>query len=243
MEKRLKILVANDDGIQSEGIMRLARMASQLGDVWVAAPSSQCSGMSQKLTIADDIIVKKVDFPVPVNAAYSIGGTPADCVKIAVSHLLPVRLDYVFSGINYGYNAGFDIAYSGTLGASLEAVMNGIPAIAFSSQHDGTYDVAEEYMLPLAKELIGLGQAPGEIWNINFPGCPLGELKGILRGRTIADIDLYDNEYTEHRMPDGSVRLSIKSRPTTAEAAPEGSDVRAVLSGYISVGKVKCAVL
>ena len=57
MEKRLKILVANDDGIQSEGIMRLARMASQLGDVWVAAPSSQCSGMSQKLTIADDIIV------------------------------------------------------------------------------------------------------------------------------------------------------------------------------------------
>lgn len=179
----------------------------------------------------------------PVKAAYSIGGTPADCVKIAVSHLLPVRPDYVFSGINYGYNAGFDIAYSGTLGASLEAVMNGIPAIAFSSQHDGTYDVAEEYMLPLAKELIGLGQAPGEIWNINFPGCPLGELKGILRGRTIADIDLYDNEYTEHRMPDGSVRLSIKSRPTTAEAAPEGSDVRAVLSGYISVGKVKCAVL
>lgn len=57
MEKRLKILVANDDGIQSEGIMRLARMASQLGDVWIAAPSSQCSGMSQKLTIADDIMI------------------------------------------------------------------------------------------------------------------------------------------------------------------------------------------
>ena len=243
MEKRLKILVANDDGIQSEGIMRLARMASQLGDVWVAAPSSQCSGMSQKLTIADDIIVKEVDFPVPVKAAYSIGGTPADCVKIAVSHLLPVRPDYVFSGINYGYNAGFDIAYSGTIGAATEAVMRGIPAIAFSEQHDGAHEVADKFMPVLARELMAKPHVPGELWNVNFPGCALDELRGTLYDRSIAGCCLYDNTYDEDVTPDGRHGYRIHSKPIAAEAAPEGSDARAVLTGYISVGKVKCRVM
>ena len=130
MKDKLNILIANDDGIDSPGIVRLAEAASKFGNVWVAAPSSQCSGMSQKLTIFGEFPVSRPAFPVPVMDAWSIGGTPADCVKLAVNFLMPVKPDVVFSGINFGYNTGFDIAYSGTVGAAMEALINGIPAIA-----------------------------------------------------------------------------------------------------------------
>ena len=105
MNKRLNILVANDDGIASPGLLRLANAAARLGDVWVAAPAGQCSGMSQKITIAGEISVEKRNFPADVKAAYAIGGTPADCVKTAIKSLLPVKPDVVFSGINIGYNS------------------------------------------------------------------------------------------------------------------------------------------
>ena len=130
----MKILVVNDDSIHSPGIALLAKAAMELGEVTVVASAHQCSAMSQKITICGDMRVDKVeDFPVPVKAAYKVDGTPVDCVKIALQYLLEERPDYVFSGINDGYNTGFDIAYSGTMGAAFEAVMNGVPAMAFSS--------------------------------------------------------------------------------------------------------------
>lgn len=241
MSRRLKILVANDDGIDAEGIIRLARIASRLGEVWVCAPASQCSGMSQKLTIFGTLTVKEhKDFPADVRGAWSVTGTPADCVKLAICNLLPEKPDYVFSGINYGYNCGFDIAYSGTVGAAKEALMNGVPAIAFSSQHDGYFDAVDNFALPLAKELIALGQAPNEFWNINFPGCPLSELKGVLRDRTIAGTGFYENLYVKaDDVEDGAARYVIDNFVNEREAA-ESSDVHAVLSKYISVGKVTC---
>ena len=89
--KRLKILIANDDGIRSEGIAHLARAAAQFGSVWVAAPERQCSGMSVRLTISEtsEMAVYRYDFPAPVEAAWSVDGTPADCVKGALRALLP----------------------------------------------------------------------------------------------------------------------------------------------------------
>ena len=86
--KKLKLLISNDDGIQAEGIARLARAAARFGDVWVAAPQSQCSGMSQKLTIFGKIAVERAVFPAPVQEAWAIGGTPADCVQTAIRVLL-----------------------------------------------------------------------------------------------------------------------------------------------------------
>ena len=120
MNKRLNILVANDDGIASPGLLRLANAAARLGDVWVAAPAGQCSGMSQRVTIAEKLIVKPVNFPIGVRGAYSVSGTPADCVSAALTLLGELRPDFVFSGINEGCNAGFDIANSGTIGAAME---------------------------------------------------------------------------------------------------------------------------
>ena len=83
MEKRT-ILIANDDGIGAEGIARLAAAALPFGRVFVAAPDTQCSGMSQKLTIRGELSVTEAPFPVPVEAAWAVGGTPADCVKAAI---------------------------------------------------------------------------------------------------------------------------------------------------------------
>ena len=238
-----RILIVNDDGIRAEGIIRLAEAASKFGKVWVAAPDQQCSGMSQKISIFDAISVTPFDFPVPVEAAWSIGGTPADCVKVAFNYLLDEKPDIVLSGINNGYNAGFDNAYSGTIGAALEALMKGVPAIAFSRGLNADFEVPDRYLEPLLKELIDSPLIPWELWNVNFPAVPLSSCKGVLYGRKLAPVQLYRDRYHREDGPDGSFVLKNASVPIAAWEAPEGSDVRAILSGYVSVGTVRCAVL
>lgn len=243
MEKRLKILVVNDDGISSPGIVRLAENAAKFGDVWVIAPARQCSGMSQKLTIFENMEVRQVDFPVPVMAAYSLDGTPADCVKVAVKMLLKEKPDIVFSGINFGYNAGLDIAYSGTVGATMEAAINGIPAIAFSSQHNGSDAVAEKYIEQITGELLAKPLPLGQVWNVNFPGCPLSECKGILRDRKIAQLCFFENCYELKKRDDGSEEFVPYSDLSETVLAADGTDVHALLHGYVSIGKITSAVV
>lgn len=241
----MKILVVNDDSIHAPGIALLAKAAMELGEVTVVAPAHQCSAMSQKLSIHAALKVEKADdFPVPVHAAYKVDGTPVDCVKVALQYILKEKPDYVFSGINDGYNVGYDIAYSGTLGAALEAVMNGIPAVAFSNTLHAPLDIAEEFLVPVAKELVEAGQGRGEVWNVNFPAVERDQLKGILRDRYIAPVQFYSENYAENRLPDGSVTLTGQGVPLTQkDVVPAGSDIEAVLSGYISIGKVKSMVL
>ena len=232
--KKLKILISNDDGIQAAGLARLAAAAVQFGEIWVAAPQSQCSGMSQKLTISGEIAVARAAFPVPVQAAWAIGGTPADCVQTAIYALMPERPDIVFSGVNFGYNAGFDIAYSGTMGAALEAVMNGVPAIAFSKFDSDNWQTAEQYLPRIIQTLLQKPLGPGEIWNVNFPDCTAAQCKGVLYGRTPAACSFYDNDYV--RTGDA---LSIRVTNPGPDRCREGSDIHAVLHGYVSVGEIR----
>ena len=240
----MKILVVNDDSINSPGLAVLAQAAAQLGDVYVVAPAEQCSAMSQKLSIHAKLPVTKVDFPVEVKAAYKVGGTPVDCVKVALQYILDEKPDYVFSGINEGYNVGYDIAYSGTLGAAFEAVMNGIPAIAFSNTMGAPLDMAKKHLLPIAKELIEARQGRGEVWNVNFPGEVGVDAKGIWRDCPIAPLQFYLEDYIEEKMADGTVTLQGNGKPIT-ECSEKfaGTDVDAMLKGYISIGKVKSCVL
>lgn len=239
----LKILIVNDDGIEAEGLRRLAEAARNLGRVWVVAPEQQCSGMSQKLTIFEPIPVRPRSFPIAVEGAWSVGGTPADCVKAAINYLLPEKPDILLSGINMGYNAGFDIAYSGTIGAAMEGLMKGVPAIAFSNAYEGGWECAEHWLLPLMEELLESPLPENEMWNVNFPGIPLSACGGVRRDRSIAPLQLYRDRYMLEEREDGSLILHNAARPICAEEAPEGSDVHAVLSGYVSVGRITCQVL
>ena len=240
----MKILVVNDDSIQAPGIALLAKAAVELGEVWVVAPAEQCSALSQKLTLRESMTLEKVDnFPVPVRAAYKLGGTPVDCVKVALEHILEEKPDYVFSGINNGYNAGFDIAYSGTLGAAFEAVRNGIPAAAFSIASDVHLPYAESYLIPVIRELLEGKVEPGEVWNVNYPAMKTVGMKGILRDRAVAPTSMFRETYLETRQPDGRVLLTCKGIHTPDDQLPEGTDARAVRQGYISIGRVKGAML
>jgi len=238
----MRILLVNDDGIQAPGIAALARAAVRFGEVWVVAPASQCSAMSQRLTLFGEMPLRKAEFPVPVKAAWSLGGTPADCVKVALEHVLDFRPDYVFSGVNEGWNAGYDIAYSGTIGACFEAVMNGIPAIAFSAKRDDR-EIAERFMPQIMEELLALGQKPGEIWNVNFPAGPVSELRGVLRDRQIAPMQCYRDTLSARQHPEGHTMLSFGGVILEKGTAPEGSDIAAVMDGFISVGKIHCPVM
>ena len=108
----MRILIVNDDGIKAPGIRKLAELSVQLGEVWVVAPKSQCSAMSQRITLFEDIEVTPECYDVDGVRAYSVGGTPADCVKVALEFLMPEKPDVVFSGINSGYNTWKSIFFT-----------------------------------------------------------------------------------------------------------------------------------
>ncbi len=240
---RPNILLVNDDGIDAEGIRVLAEQAANFGDVWVVAPATQCSAMSQRITIFEPLRIRKESFPVEVKGAWSVGGTPADCVKAAVNRLLPVEPDYLFSGINHGYNAGFDVAYSGTIGAAKEGLMKGIPSFAFSNDYRADFALAERELETILAELLMNPIERNALWNVNFPGCGLKGFRGILRERRLAEMQLYLDRYGFEEQPDGSLWMVNRSIPVPEDLAPEGTDIRAVLNGYISIGKVFCNVL
>lgn len=239
-EPYMHILIVNDDSISAPGIALLAKAAAHFGKITVVAPADQCSAMSQKLTLRESLRVEQVeDFPVSVKAAWKVSGTPVDCVKVALDYILKEKPDYVLSGINNGYNAGFDIAYSGTLGAAFEAVRNGIPAMAFSVAGDKHLEASAPYLPEIIRELLTETLEPGEVWNVNFPPLARQPVMGILRDRTVAPTSMFREQYIETRQSDGSVLLSCQGYHTPDEAIPAGTDAEAVRKGCISIGKVK----
>ena len=238
----MKILIVNDDSIHAPGIRVLARAAAELGRIWVAAPAEQCCALTQKLTLRERISLEEVsDFPAPVERAWSIGGTPVDCVKVALEYLLEEKPDLVLSGINNGYNAGQDIAYSGTLGAAFEAQRHGIAAIALSGAADKYLPEMEMHLLPILRELIERPAEPGCVWNVNFPAMKESKpLRGILRDRAVCPVSMYQERYVPVGQEDGRLWLECRGIPTPDDRIPEGTDAAAVRAGYISIGQVGC---
>lgn len=222
--KPMKIWVVNDDGIDSEGIKVLTRHAMKFGEVTVIAPVEQCSGMSQRLTIGlfekgkVKRKIKKVRFPIKGVDAYAVDGTPTDCMIIA-SEYIPEKPDIVFSGINHGENAGIDILYSGTIGAAMEALVQRIPAIAFSLKWEATsYELVDREIDGIIAALLEKKLPRNQIWNVNFPVHKPSEFKGIL----------WD------RVPSQRRYGNCPQDP----ADVENSDRVALDEGYISIGKV-----
>ena len=237
----MRILITNDDGIKAEGIRLLTEAAKQQGEheIWVVAPAEQCSAMSQRITLREKLLVKEESFPVAVAKAYSVSGTPADCVKVALAHLMKdSRPDVIFSGMNWGYNSGFDIIYSGTVGAAMEGVMNGIPSFAFSNEAYISNDLAVERLPEIIGLLLEKEADTSGIWNVNIPGCKPSECKGILWGRKPAAIQFYADHYDAEPVAEGEL-LSVHGIPVGNEGIPEGTDIAALLAGYISIGRVQ----
>lgn len=139
----LSILITNDDGILSEGLVRLARAAVKLGEVWAVAPDGQRSAASHAITLHGTVDIFPTEFPVPGVHAYSCSGTPADCVRTGSLSIMPHKPDIVISGINNGYNTATDIQYSGTCGAAFEGAFQGILSVALSEDNKSCHEVLE----------------------------------------------------------------------------------------------------
>ena len=239
----MKILITNDDSITAAGIEMLARAASRLGEVWVVAPAEQCSAMSQKLTLRELLTVEQVrDFPVQVKGAWRIGGTPVDCVKVALEYILEEKPDLVLSGINDGYNVGFDIAYSGTLGAAFEAARNGIPAIAVSVAGYKHLDAVEQELETVLREILEREQEPWTVWNVNFPAMNRVPCKGICWDCSVAPVSLFREKYIPVAEQNGITSLRNQGIPTSNSLIPEGTDAHAVRNGHIAVSRVRCTL-
>ena len=229
-----KILITNDDGINADGIIRLAQAATEFGEVWVIAPDSQRSAMSHSITLRHSVDAWKVDFPVPGVHAYDCSGTPGDCVRIGSLNIVPEKPDHVFSGINYGFNAASDIQYSATAGAAFEAAFQGIHTIAFSEDACEIHEVTERYLKEIIAELLNKPLGVNQIWNVNFPGCQLAECNGILRDRKVSTDAFYVDRYIETTVSEDKVSYMVEGIRNFS--ALEGTDLKAIFDNYISIG-------
>ena len=229
-----KILITNDDGINADGIIRLAQAATEFGEVWVIAPDSQRSAMSHSITLRHSVDAWKVDFPVPGVHAYACSGTPGDCVRIGSLNIVPGKPDHVFSGINYGFNAASDIQYSATAGAAFEAAFQGIHTIAFSEDACEIHEVTERYLKEIIAELLNKPLGVNQIWNVNFPGCQLAECNGILRDRKVSTDAFYVDRYIETTVSEDKVSYMVEG--IRNYSALEGTDLKAIFDNYISIG-------
>ncbi len=234
--RRARILVSNDDGIEAHGLKLLVKLARSFSDdVWVCAPEAEQSGASHSLTIARPLRIRKLGAK-----RYAVDGTPTDCVLLAVNGFMRDRKpDLMFSGINAGGNMGEDVIYSGTVAAALEATLLGVPAIAFS-QHaasgaDFQWLTATKYAPRVVRRLVAEGWPSNTLMNVNFPDVPPSKVKGIhvtAQGRRKIGDNLVE-------------RLDPRGRPyywigpmRDEQRTRRGSDVKAVVDGYVSVTPV-----
>ena len=232
------ILITNDDGILADGIIRLAAAAREFGEVWVAAPDGQRSAASHAITLHGTIDVYPQEFPVEGVKAFSLTGTPADCVRVGCLSLMPHMPDTVLSGINYGWNAATDLQYSGTAGAALEAAFQGVRGIALSEAFSENHDAADEYLRLILAELLEAEPAPGEIFNVNFPDSARTGCRGILRDRKISRSMIYRDRYrVTEELERGGMRVMVDGQ--YQEVAEPDTDLAAIFAGYISVSRVR----
>ncbi len=230
----MRILLTNDDGIEADGLIRLAKAAKEFGEVWVVAPESQRSAASHSVTLRHPVEAWRVDFPVEGVTAYACTGMPADCVRIGVLNIMKGQVDHVFAGINHGYNVATDLQYSATAGAAFEASFQKIHTIAFSEEHCDRHAVSDRYLSEIMQELLDKPLGYGQIWNVNFPGCELSDCKGVLYDCTVSKDEFYSDRYTEEKLLNGRVAYMVDGRRNFS--ATEGTDLYAVLHDYVSVG-------
>lgn len=166
----MRILVTNDDGIDSEGILALARALERVAEVWVVAPDREQSAVSHSLTMGRPLRRKRIKALGP--RYFAVNGTPTDCVLLGVNKILPERPSLIASGINKGENLGDDITYSGTVSAAIEGTILGIPSFAISlvSRNHYHFAHAAAFAVRLSSNLLRAGLPKNTFLNVNVPG-------------------------------------------------------------------------
>jgi 5'-nucleotidase len=230
----MRILVTNDDGVDSPLLAALATALDALGDVDVIAPASDMTGVSRSLSLAGPVAVDEIQLA-DGRDAFAVGGTPVDCVRFASLGLAGAPPDVVVSGPNFGINLGDDVAYSGTVAAALEAALLGLPAAAFSQQAspDGSYDAAElgRFAVRLVPLLASGALPPGVVINVNAPAGEIAGVRVARLGRRHYRPQLRPAGETDggrrHYRLYGSGSLRLEGEP--------GTDIAAVAEGCIAL--------
>jgi 5'-nucleotidase len=225
----VSILLSNDDGISSKGLAVLQESLASLDEVWVVAPDRDQSAVSHSLSLHRPLRVEQVG-----PRAFSVDGTPTDCVNLAINGLLRERPRLMISGINHGANLGDDVTYSGTVSAAMEATLLGVPGIAVSLVARERFDftAAASFAHQLAATLLRDALPQDTLLNVNVPGFPCREIRGFAltrQGRRV-----YGNAIVENIDPRGKKYYWIGGTELDFVDA-EGTDFAAVQRGLISI--------
>lgn len=223
-----RILLTNDDGIHSDGLIQLEYALRAVGDVYVVAPASEMSGASHSLTLARPLRIRQVDA-----RHWTVDGTPTDCVTLALNKILSAEElpDICASGINHGGNLGDDATYSGTVAGALEATILGVPGLAFSlvARENFDFTAAAQFAVTAVRKVLAEGLPEGTLLNINFPP---GEIKGVKVTRQ--GIKNARPVISEHIDPRGKPYFWIGEEYFNTNSA-DGTDYYAIDSGFVSV--------
>jgi 5'-nucleotidase len=231
----MHILVTNDDGVQAPGLLALAHAMRTIGEVTILAPDRNWSGAGHVKTLDRPLRVSETRIGDGTPALMS-DGAPSDCVALALLGVVE-NVDLVVSGINPYSNIGHDVTYSGTVTAAMEAVINGVPGLAFSlaAQDNSSggipnYGPAAQAAAQVAKKVFDEGLPEGVLLNVNFPY--LSEFKGYLITRQ--GLRVYRDELDERIDPRGKPYYWIGGEEPTGVDEP-GTDFGALQAGYVSV--------
>ncbi|MBN1321053.1 MAG: 5'/3'-nucleotidase SurE [Thermoleophilia bacterium] len=229
----MRILLSNDDGIYAAGLRALYEAVRDLGQVDVVAPSSQQSAVGHAITISDPIKTKEVARD-NVFFGHAVGGTPADCVKLAVCGLLKERPDVVVSGINLGPNAGISVIYSGTVSAATEGTILGIPSMAVSlaTFQDPIWETGARIARHLVQVIAEKGLPPNTLLNVNVPNLPFEKIKGYAVTRM--GRSRFAETFDRRTDPRGNVYYWMDGELELLDDRG-GTDLEALDQGYVSV--------
>jgi 5'-nucleotidase len=234
----VRILLCNDDGIHAPGISVLRRAVGDLGEIRIVAPDVERSAAGHAITLADPI----KSTPVEKNGVFfgdAIGGTPADCIKLAACAIMKdAPPDLTLSGINLGSNTGISVLYSGTVSAATESVILGIPGVAFSlcSYLDPQWEMAERVAAELTRKIIENPPPPGVLLNINMPNLPYDELKGIKVTRMGSS--RFIEKFHERLDPRGRTYYWLDGELAVHDEGDD-IDIHAVRDGYVSITPIQ----
>lgn len=233
----MKFLLTNDDGISSPGLAAIVDVMKQYGEVFVVCPDRDNSGVGHSITIREPLkVLETAVFGEDVKA-WTVSGTPADCVKVALDVLLPDTIDFVVSGMNLGSNVGRDSYYSGTIGAAREASYYGIPAVAVSLDillgELTDYNEVGNLFSRVIGRVLENQITPDLLLNINIPNLDEDECKGVKFAEL--DFSIQRNSYIRESTPSGEVDYWLKGHSTQLTFAALEGDFNLLQEGYITV--------